>query len=123
MRMKKPKYSIFKRLSYAFAGLAEITKHEKSFQLQLFFFVLMSFVAWTLPTTFFLHALLWLSLFFPIMAEIMNSAIERAVDLVTSEYNILAKYAKDAGAALVLVSIIFTGFVWIAVLLQVFLLA
>jgi len=60
---------------------------------------------------------------FPIIiAEITNSAIERAVDLVTLEYNERAKKAKDAGAAIVLVSVIFTFLVWVAVLMSEFML-
>ncbi|XSZ47202.1 diacylglycerol kinase [Francisella noatunensis] len=41
-----------------------------------------------------------------IYAEIINRAIERVVDLVTTDYHILAKKAKDAGSALVFVSFV-----------------
>jgi diacylglycerol kinase (ATP) len=47
---------------------------------------------------------------------VINSAIERVVDLVTSDYHILAKQAKDAGATFVLLSLIFTGLIWLATL-------
>jgi diacylglycerol kinase (ATP) len=50
------------------------------------------------------------------MAEIMNSAIERTVDLVTFDHHELAKRAKDAGAALVFVSLVMLGFIWIVTL-------
>ncbi|GAE33400.1 diacylglycerol kinase [Halalkalibacter akibai JCM 9157] len=39
--------------------------------------------------------------------EIMNTAIERTVDLVTEEYHPLAKRAKDISAAAVFVYCIF----------------
>ncbi|WP_395580393.1 diacylglycerol kinase family protein, partial [Pseudomonas syringae group genomosp. 7] len=35
--------------------------------------------------------------------ELMNTAVEKVVDLVSPEYHILAKHAKDAAAAAVLV--------------------
>ena len=52
-----------------------------------------------------------------ISTEIINTAIENAVDLVTDEKNILAKKAKDAAAGAVLVnaiiSVIIACIIWI----------
>lgn len=42
-----------------------------------------------------------------ICLEMVNTAIERTVDLVTSEYHIYAKIAKDIAAGAVLVAAIF----------------
>ena len=42
-----------------------------------------------------------------ICLEMVNTAIERTVDLVTSEYHIYAKIAKDVDAGAVLVAAIF----------------
>lgn len=39
------------------------------------------------------------------LAEIINSAIERCVDLVTLHYHEMAKRAKDVGSAIVFLSI------------------
>ncbi len=116
MALNKPKYTLFKNTTYALAGLKDVIQHESSFKLQMLLFVVMSIVAWNLPLTFMQAAILTLSLFIPIMAEITNSAIERVVDLVTLEYHELAKRAKDAGAALVFVSLVLTGGIWISVL-------
>ncbi|WP_302846515.1 diacylglycerol kinase [Francisella orientalis] len=52
----------------------------------------------------------------PIYAEIINSAIERVVDLVTTDYCILAKKAKDAGSALVFVSFVIELIIWIMII-------
>ncbi|MEA3522310.1 MAG: diacylglycerol kinase [Campylobacterota bacterium] len=116
MALNKPKYTLFKNTTYALAGLKDVMQHESSFKLQMLLFVVMSIVAWNLPITFTHAAILTLSLFIPIMAEITNSAMERVVDLVTLEYHELAKRAKDAGAALVFVSLVLTGAIWITVL-------
>ncbi len=52
-----------------------------------------------------------------IATEMLNTAIENAVDLVTDEKNIFAKKAKDAAAGSVLissiVSAIIAGIIWI----------
>ena len=120
MKPNKPKYTLFKNATYALEGFVEITKHESSFKLQLLLFVVMNIVAWILPICFFNSAVLSLSLFIPIIAEVTNSAIERVVDLVTVEHHIMAKRAKDAGATLVLLSLILTGLIWIVILLDAF---
>lgn len=116
MSLNKPKYTLFKNTTYALAGLVDITKNEPSFKLQILLFVVMNVVAWFLPLAFHLKAVLSLSLFIPIMAEVTNSSIERVVDLVTLEYHELAKRAKDAGATLVFLSLVLTGAIWAAVL-------
>ena len=76
----------------------------------------MNIVAWNLNLAFHLQAILSLSLFIPIMAEVTNSSIERVVDLVTLEYHELAKRAKDTGATLVFISLILTAAIWASVL-------
>jgi diacylglycerol kinase (ATP) len=73
-----------------------------------------------LPISFGYASILFLSLFIPILAEVANSALERVVDLVTQDYHILAKQAKDAGATLVLLSLILMALIWASVLLLAF---
>jgi len=120
MKLNKPKYSLFKNGGYAIEGFVDIIKNESSFKLQLLMFFVMGIVSWVLPVSFGYASILFLSLFIPIMAEVANSSIERVVDLVTSDYHILAKQAKDAGATLVLLSLILTALIWVSVLLIAF---
>ena len=120
MKHNKPKYSLFKNTTYALEGLVDITKNESSFKMQLLMFFVMGTVAWILPISFGYTSILFLSLFIPIMAEVANSSIERVVDLVTLDYHILAKRAKDAGATLVFLSLVLTGLIWICTLLIAF---
>ncbi|MBD3823447.1 MAG: diacylglycerol kinase [Epsilonproteobacteria bacterium] len=120
MKLNKPKYSLFKNGMYALEGFIEITKNESSFKLQLLMFLALGIIAWVLPIGFVHSSILFTSLFIPIMAEVANSALERVVDLVTKEYHTLAKQAKDAGATLVLLSLILTALIWLSVLLVAF---
>ncbi len=120
MKLNKPKYSLFKNGRYALEGFIDITENESSFKLQLLLFFVMGVVSWILPLSFGYASILFISLFIPIMAEVTNSSIERVVDLVTGDYHILAKQAKDAGATLVLLSLIVTALIWTAVLLIAF---
>ncbi len=115
MALNKPKYTLFKNATYALKGFKDITLHESSFKLQLVSFVSLTILAWNLPLSFGLQAILSISLFIPLLAEITNSAIERVVDLVTLEYHEMAGRAKDVGATLVLISIVTTACIWAAV--------
>ena len=114
--LNKPKHNLFRNGVYALEGLADIIKNETSFKWQILLFVCAGVVAWVLPIAFSYSAILSLSLFIPLLAEIINSAIERVVDLVTQDYHILAKNAKDAGAAIVLISLVLTLLIWGATL-------
>jgi len=116
MKLNKPKHNLFRNGMYAVEGFIDIVKNETSFKWQLLMLFVMGIVAWSLPISFGYASILFLSLFIPVLAEIANSAIERVVDLVTTDYHILAKQAKDAGATLVLLSLIVTTLVWLAVL-------
>ena len=116
MKLNKPKHSLFRNGLYAVEGFVDIVKNETSFKWQLLMLFVMGVVAWNLPVEFSYKSILFLSLFIPVLAEVANSAIERVVDLVTTDYHILAKQAKDAGATLVLLSLIVTLLIWIATL-------
>ena len=116
MKLNKPKHNLFRNGGYAVEGFIDIVKNETSFKWQLLMLFVMGIVAWVLPVSFSHASILFLSLFIPILAEVANSAIERVVDLVTQDYHILAKQAKDVGATMVLLSLILTSLIWMAVL-------
>lgn len=116
MALNKPDYTLFQNTRYALNGLIEITKHERSFRLQLLFFAVAGVTSWVLELSYVQHAILFVSLFLPLLAEIANSAVERCVDLNTLEHHELAKRAKDAGAALVFVSFVTVAVIWTLVL-------
>lgn len=120
MALNKPRYTLFKNTRYALNGLVEVTQNEPSFRLQILLFATGMVIAWVLPVSFVQSSILAVSLFIPLIAEIINSAIERTVDLVTFEHHELAKRAKDAGAALVFLSLSMLAFVWGLVLVEAF---
>lgn len=116
MKLNKPKHNLFRNGVYALEGFVDIVKNEASFKWQLLMLFIMGIVAWNLPISFAHSSILFISLFIPVLAEVINSAIERVVDLVTQDYHILAKQAKDVGATIVLLSLIVTALIWISVL-------
>ena len=54
-----------------------------------------------------------------LIAEAINSAIERVVDLVTLEHHHMAGRAKDVGSAVVFLSIFVFGITWVFILWEV----
>ncbi len=116
MKLNKPKHNLFRNGVYALEGFLDIVKNETSFKWQLLMLFVMGVVAWVLPVSFAISSILFLSLFIPLLAEVINSAIERVVDLVTQDYHILAKQAKDVGATIVLLSLLVTLLIWLATL-------
>jgi diacylglycerol kinase (ATP) len=117
----QPKYSIFKNASYAIDGLKDLIQNETSFKLEIFFFVILLpvivFIDVSLDEKFFML----FSLVLILIVEALNGAIERVVDLVTLEYQEMAKRAKDAGSAAVLIAVLLFISVWGTILVTNFL--
>lgn len=111
----QPKYHLFKNARYALEGLMSAFLGEMSFRIEVMLFILFSLLFWILPLHISSKAILQASLFIPLIVELLNSAIERVVDLATKEKHQLAKEAKDMGAAAVLLSLFLTLFIWIGV--------
>ena len=53
-----------------------------------------------------------------LIVELFNSAVEAVVDRVGDEHHVLAGGAKDMGSAAVLVSMVLMAVVWLAVILD-----
>ena len=64
------------------------------------------------------RALLLGSLLLVLIVELINSAIEAAVDRISFEHHRLAKRAKDIGASAVMLSLVNAGVVWLLLILD-----
>jgi diacylglycerol kinase (ATP) len=112
--LNKPKFHLIKNTKYALDGLKDIIQHESSFKLEIIGFIFVSTIIFFVDFGFsyISKAIIILSMFIPVLAEITNSAIERVVDMVTLEYNPMAKRAKDMGSLIVLFGFIFMVSIW-----------
>ena len=63
------------------------------------------------------RALLVAPMFLVLVVELINSAIEAAVDRIGLERHVLAGLAKDIGSAAVLMAFVLLAVVWVLVLL------
>jgi len=115
-RVNKPKFNIFKNITYSLEGAKTVLKSEKSFKTQLFVIAIIGvgllFINFSTVTKMVLFFSTWIIL----VAEAFNSAIERVVDMITQEYHPLAKEAKDIGSFGVLLAFFLIFAIWIVTL-------
>ena len=114
----QPKYNFFKNTSYAVNGLKDLIKTETSFKIELIITIILLPVIIFVDATLTNKALMFISLMGMILAETINSAIERVVDLVTLEHHHMAGRAKDVGSAIVFLSIFIFIDTWSIILID-----
>ena len=95
-----------KRFIYPLQGCMTLLKKDKNFVLHL----IAAVIVITLGICFNVSKVEWLfliiAIFTVLFMEVINTSVEYVVDLVTEDYHVLAKHAKDTAAfAVVLASI------------------
>ena len=111
---------IWRALFYSFAGLTSAFRHESAFRQELALAAVLVAIAIALPASLVQIALLIHSVLFVLVAELLNSAVEAAVDRISFDDHALAKRAKDIGSAAVFVSLVGCAVVWGLVLYDIF---
>ena len=111
----KPKYTLFKNASYAIDGLIHAIKNETSFKLELLVALIIFPAIYFFPFELVYKLVLLVTYFMIMVAELLNSAVENVVDLVTTEIHPLAKAAKDIGATAVLFTVILHILCWLLI--------
>jgi len=112
----KPKYHLFKNTQYAIEGLIYVFKTETSFKLELLAAAILIPLMFILDFEPLQRAALLITAFLVLIIELINSALENVVDLVTKEIHPLAKSAKDIGSTAVMFSIGLHLILWIVFL-------
>jgi len=112
----QPKYNFFKNTTYALKGLVDIVKTENSFKIELAIVFVLVPVLVLIDIVLIEKMIMFITLMGMLIAEAINSAIERVVDLVTLEHNKMAGRAKDVGSSVVFLSIAVFVTVWFFVL-------
>ena len=112
------KYNIFKQTEYALNGLTEAFKSEKAFRLEILMVTILIPLIFLLNINYTDKAVLFLVSCLPLVAELLNSAIELTVDLITKDIHPLAKKAKDIASASVFVSLLIMITVWCIILIN-----
>ena len=102
---------------FSIDGLAGAWRTEGAFRQEVIIAAILVPLSCFLPVTLLEHALLISSVLMVLVVELLNSSMEAAVDRISLERHPLAKKAKDAGSAAVLVTIVLVAIVWGAIVL------
>ena len=104
---------LFNALGYSMDGLKAAIRHEDAFrQLALLALILIPIALFVIDTSPLARALLVASSIATLVVELLNSAIEAAVDHTSLERHPLAKRAKDMGSAAQLLGLLNLALVW-----------
>jgi diacylglycerol kinase (ATP) len=103
-------------LGYSRDGLAATFRSEAAFRQECLAAAVLIPLAFFIAPDRVMLVLMIASILLVLIVELLNSAIEAAIDRFGPERHALAKQAKDAGSAAVLLALILAALVWLAAL-------
>ena len=103
---------ILRATKFSLQGLAQAWQHEAAFRQELVLVLLLAPVAVWLGQTALERAVLIGCCLIVLIVELINSAIEAAIDRHGDEHHELSGRAKDMGSAAVFISLLLVGLVW-----------
>lgn len=107
---------IYKAAGYSLKGLTSAWKHEAAFRQEAVVVIPAILLAFYLDVSSIERILMIGSLILVLVVELLNSAIEAAIDRIGPEFHTLSGRAKDMGSAAVLIAILFALFTWLTIL-------
>jgi diacylglycerol kinase (ATP) len=107
---------IWNAFLYSLDGLRAAFRHEDAFRQEVLLAVILVPAALVLPASGTGKALMIAAVLLVLIVELLNSAVEAAVDRISLENHRLAKRAKDIGSAAVFLSLVNVPLVWLLVL-------
>ena len=99
-------------LTYSCKGLRACYVHEEAFRVEVYLAMIMVPLGLWLGSTPVEKALLVGSVVLVLIVELLNSAVEAAIDRIGTEFAELSGRAKDQGSAAVLLAILVMVVVW-----------
>ena len=97
---------------YSLEGFKAAFKHEDAFRQEVFLAIILIPLAFYLGKSPIERALMVASVLLVLIVELLNSAIEAAVDHTSTEQHALAKQAKDIGSAAVFCALVILATTW-----------
>ena len=120
--MAKTNVSGLKRILNAFRysalGYIAAWRHEAAFRQEVYLSIVLTPFAFIIGASFLHTALLMASLVLILIVELLNSAIEAAVDRISDDHHHLSARAKDIGSAAVLTAFGLSFLLWAGALLD-----
>jgi diacylglycerol kinase (ATP) len=112
---------ILNAIRYSLSGLRYALRHEAAFRQECIVVIPALIACWFLQITTVEKLLLFGSALAVLVIEILNSAIEAAIDRISTERHPLSGRAKDLGSAAVMLTLCFAGFCWLMIAGPIFL--
>ncbi|HSD52719.1 MAG TPA: diacylglycerol kinase [Burkholderiales bacterium] len=103
---------------YTVHGFASAFRHEDAFRQEAMLAAVLIPIALVLDVGGIGKAMMVASVLLVLIVELLNSAIEAAIDRISLDQHSLSKRAKDLGSAAVFVSLVNVVAVWTLVLLE-----
>ena len=115
---KSPLASSFR---YASRGILQVFRSERSFRLQIFAFALVVIAGFIFRITGMEWVFILIAGSIVLVSEMINTAVEYIIDLITEEYRVLAGHIKNVTAGAVLVSSIIAVIIGLVIFVPYFL--
>lgn len=112
---KQGKTGFVESVGHALDGVSYTINHERNFRVEVIFAIMVTITSFVLKVSVIEWSILVLVIGMVLALEMVNTAIERCVDLVTKDYKELAKIAKDIAAGAVFVMSIFSVIIGILI--------
>ncbi|MCX7627546.1 MAG: diacylglycerol kinase [Methylophilaceae bacterium] len=109
---------LWNALHYSIDGFKAAYAHEEAFRQEVWMAIVLIPLGFYLGENGVERALLVASVLWVLIVELLNSAVEATVDLISLDHHRLAKRAKDIGSAAVLTSLVMMAVVWGLLLLN-----
>ena len=109
---------VFNALMYSLDGLKAALRYEDAFRQETLLALAMVPLAFYLEHGVVARVLMIGSVLLVLVVELLNSAVEAAVDRISFEHHHLIKRAKDMGSAAVLLSLLNVIITWAVILLS-----
>ncbi len=109
---------VFNALMYSLDGLKAALRYEDAFRQETLLALAMVPLAFYLEHGAVARVLMIGSVLLVLVVEMLNSAVEAAVDRISFEHHHLIKRAKDMGSAAVLLSLLNVIITWAVILLS-----
>lgn len=103
---------VFNAFFYSIEGLKAAYRHEDAFRQEVLLALILIPAALFVPASGVGKALMIGSVLLVLVVELLNSAVEAAVDRISLDHHRLAKRAKDIGSAAVMLSLLNVAVVW-----------
>jgi len=101
---------------FSYQGLKWLALNEPAFRQELLLFVLLIAVSFSLNVTPLQQLILVVPLLLVLLVEVLNTAIEAAIDRISSDIHPLSGLAKDLGSAAVTISLLIAALCWFVIL-------